>query len=55
MLWRVNSALYFAINKPCPTDAEACWVARSVGRSVNPSGAIPAAIAAEVTIITSLP
>ena len=47
--------MYLAINKPCPTDAAACCVARSLGRVDKPRGAKPAAIAPDETTRTSAP
>src|SRR3954454_22077415 len=43
------------MSRPWPTEAAACWVARSRGRLVRPSGAKPAAIAPEETRTTSRP
>ena len=59
--WEVVSAnrwkdwVYFAINKPCPTEAAACCRVNSAGLAVNLRGAKPAAIAPEETNITSAP
>src|SRR3954468_15831701 len=43
------------MSKPWPTEAAACWVARSRGRLVRPSGAKPAAMAPDETRTTSRP
>src|SRR6201996_6973523 len=37
------------MSRPWPTEAAACWVARSFGRFFRPSGAMPVAIAPEET------
>src|ERR1700683_3133660 len=43
----VNAAAYLAMSRPWPTLAAACWVARSLGRRVSPSGGRADAIAPE--------
>ena len=43
------------MSRPCPTDAAACCVAKSVGRTFNPNGASPAAMAPDETTQTSAP
>src|SRR5580658_6875399 len=47
-----KAAVYRAISRPWPTLAAACWVARSLGRRVRPSGTRPDAIAPEETSTT---
>src|SRR6478752_3891865 len=46
---RSKAAVYRAMSRPWPTLAAACWVARSLGRRVSPSGTRPEAIAPEET------
>src|ERR1700733_11570125 len=43
------------MSRPWPTLAAACWVARSFGRFLRPSGAMPVAIAPEETSSTWWP
>src|ERR1700761_4470627 len=43
------------MSRPWPTEAAACWVARSFGRFFRPSGAMPVAIAPEETSSTWWP
>src|SRR5690625_3598600 len=50
-----KASVYRATRSPCPTEAVACAVARSCGRTGRPSGAMPAAIAPEETRTTSWP
>ena len=53
--YRAKAALQEFTSATCPTLAAACLVARSFGRRVNPSGSMPAAMAPEETITTSVP
>src|SRR5690625_3811728 len=50
-----KASVYRATRSPWPTEAVACAVARSCGRTGRPSGAIPAAMAPEETSTTSWP
>ena len=52
---RAKAAVYRAMSRPWPTLAAACWVARSLGRRVRPSGTRPDAIAPEETSTTWVP
>ena len=53
--YRAKAASYWAISRPWPTAAHACWSATSVGRLSKPSVPKPAAIAPEETSTTRPP
>ena len=53
--YRANAALHEFTSATCPTLAAACLVARSFGRRDNPSGSMPAAMAPDDTMTTSVP